>query len=107
MGFWGALFFSSLLSFLIKLPLAITVQQKMIGEYMGDQVEVKRLVGVNSITIRAIDKILRRPGVDIGKVCILAGGPDWPTAVLCGILKLRWWDVIVASIPVYLVVLPC
>ena len=107
MGFWGALMFSSFLSFLIKLPLAITIQQKCIGEYMGDSVEVKRLVGINSITIRAIDKILRRPGFDLGKICILSGGPDWPTAVLCGILRLRWIEVIMSSMPVYFVVMPC
>jgi hypothetical protein len=44
---------------------------------------------VNSVTIRAVKKILSKPGMSLEKVYILVGGPDWPTSVLTGILKLK------------------
>ena len=48
--------------------MAIIAQQKGIGENFSDHVGVKKLVGVNSITIRAIRKILMKPGVSLAKV---------------------------------------
>jgi hypothetical protein len=77
MGFWQAICYASVLSFLIKIPLAFTMQMKCIGEQFSDNLWVKKAVGVNSITIKAIQKILKEPGMDIRKVCILCGGPDW------------------------------
>lgn len=51
--------------------------------------------------MRAIEQVLRRPGMSFGKCMILCGGPagclrrllclsaeDWPTSVLAGILRL-------------------
>ena len=35
---------------------------------------------------------LKRPGLDMGKVGILCGGPDWPTSVLTGLLKCKLSD---------------
>ena len=64
------------------------MQQAGIGERMADNVNVKCLVGVNSISIKAIGYILSKPGLSVPKVAILCGGPDWPTSVLTGILKL-------------------
>ena len=88
---------------------AIAVQQKVFGELMGkcpsslkavafahqlfascsgSYISVRRFVGVNSVTIRAVKKILSKPGMSLEKVFILVGGPDWPTSVLTGILRL-------------------
>jgi hypothetical protein len=105
-GFWGACFFASVVSFLIKDPFALTMQQKLIGVKLKDNVAVKKLVGVNSISMRAVRMMLEKPGWSLGKVLILCGGPDWPTAVLTGILDLNWWDTVKCSIPVYFIVSP-
>ena len=35
-----------------------------------------------------IDLFRARPGMSFGKCMILCGGPDWPTSVLAGILRL-------------------
>jgi hypothetical protein len=134
MGFWQAICYASVLSFLIKIPLAFTMQMKCIGEQFSDNLWVKKSVGVNSITIKAIQKILKTPGMDIRKVCILCGGPDWfvcllivcfkipravyntalhipptcrPTSVLCGILKLDCVEMLKGSCPVIFLTAPC
>ena len=44
---------------------------------MSRYVAVRKLVGVNSISIRAIRKVLEVPGLSVAKVAILIGGPDW------------------------------
>ena len=69
----------------IKLS-AVVMQQKAIGEQLGKRVWVRSLVNVNSITMRAIRRILLTPGLSLAKVCILVGGPDWPVSVTTGIL---------------------
>ena len=63
------------------------LQQKIFGELMGQSVKVRATVGVNSNLIKAIKFELMKPGVSVAKVCIMCGGPDWPTSVLCGILR--------------------
>merc|ERR1719253_526440 len=40
------------------------------------------------------------------KVAILVGGPDWPTSVLCGILKLNLIQVLIGTVPVMFVSTP-
>jgi hypothetical protein len=60
---------------------------------------------VNSLTIRAIKKILMEPGVTKGKVAVLVGGPDWPTSVLTGILGCSYSQMIVGSAP-FIVTIP-
>jgi len=95
--------------FCIKMN-AIAVQQKCFGERMSGSVKVRKLVGVNSTSIRAIEAILSAPGVaflDIKKVSILCGGPDWPTSVLTGILRLSLADMMTGSIPVLFLIAPC
>ena len=39
-------------------------------------------------------------------MCILCGGPDWPTSVLCGILKLSVWQTLIGLTPVILLTAP-
>jgi len=51
---------------------------------------------------------LKEPDITIAKVSILIGGPDWPVAVLCGILRLPLGKILLATSPVLLQsVAPC
>merc|ERR1711871_1744195 len=61
---------------------------------------------VNSVTIRAIRKILSSPGLSWSKVCILCGGPDWPTSVLTGILRLNLASMLCGSMPIIFLIVP-
>jgi len=81
--------------------------QYSIGYLLGKDVRVQKLVGVDTVPTRAIEKILKTSGLGLGKVAILVGGPDWPTSVTCGILKMNILQMLLGTLPVYLVsVLP-
>lgn len=97
-SFWLGVGYASIVACLVK-GLAILGQQKVIGAKMGGKVAVRRMVGVNSVTIRAIKKILERPGLPVNKMLILVGGPDWPTSVLTGILGLSYKQMVLGSSP--------
>lgn len=106
MSYFAALAFTSMVCFCIKLN-AIVFQQRGFGEQMSDNLTVKNFVGVNSVTIRAIGFILSKPGMNRAKVSILVGGPDWPTSVLTGILKLSCVEMLKGSLPVIFLIIPC
>jgi len=91
--------------FALKLS-ACAVQQKLIGNMLGSQLWVRRLVAVHKPEIRAIEKLLRRPGLSFGKVMILVGGPDWPTSVLAGILGLSLWQCELGTTPIIFYIVP-
>jgi hypothetical protein len=98
--FWMGVAYASTFAFLTKL-LAIAMQQKAIGGVLGAKVSVRSMVGVNSTTIRTIRLILKDPRpLTLGKVCILVGGPDWPTSVLTGVLGISLLPMIIGSLPV-------
>ena len=78
----------------------------MIGKQMKGTPSIRAMVGTNSLTIRAIKRILSRKGVSLGMVAILIGGPDWPTSVLTGILGLSCPKMLVGSIPCFFLVIP-
>ena len=48
-----------------------------------------------------------KPGMGIAKVSILCGGPDWPTSVLTGILKLSVIQMQIGTLPIIGLVAPC
>ena len=49
--------------------MAIMTQQKVFGEYLCKRfVSARAFVKINSTTMRAVKKILERPGMDIAKV---------------------------------------
>ena len=73
---------------------------------LGRRVSVRVLVGVNSLSIRAVGRILSAPGLSLRKVLILCGGPDWPTSVLTGILGLDVRQMLAGTAPVYVLILP-
>lgn len=86
--------------------LACTLQQKVIGEQLSNYVSVRQLVGINSSVIRAMKLILQEPGFSVPKVTILIGGPDWPTSVLCGLMRLQLLPILIGTIPVIFLILP-
>ena len=72
-GFWLGIAYTCLVCFFIKLT-AIAMQQKFFGEKLGTKVWVRQIVGVNSISIRAIKIILEKPGMGIANSAYYAVG---------------------------------
>jgi len=85
---------------------ACTCQQMGFGKMMKQSVKIRQMVGINTHMIRTMKIILRRPGLDVAKVAILVGGPDWPTSVLCGIMGLDLLPVLFGTIPVSVLIFP-
>lgn len=82
--------------------MACTLQYSM-GYAMGKSVKVQQFVGVDKVPTRAMEQILKQRGLKIDKVAILVAGPDWPTSVLCGILRLHVPAMLLGTLPVILV----
>ena len=61
---------------------------------------------VNSDFIRSARFVLQKPGLSFGKSIVLCGGPDWPTSVLTGILKLNVFQMLLGSLPVIVFIVP-
>mmetsp|Transcript_42089 Transcript_42089/g.67126 ORF Transcript_42089/g.67126 Transcript_42089/m.67126 type:complete len:901 (+) Transcript_42089:90-2792(+) len=104
-GFWIGTFASVVFCFLLKMS-AIVLEQKAIGEPFSRNVDVKKMIGVQTEQIKSVRHILKKPGMPIDKVAVLVGGPDWPTSVLTGILRLRIADMLLGSSPVIFVIIP-
>jgi len=85
---------------------ACTLQQKMFGENMSGFVGIRQACNINSPMIRTMKLILQKPGLSITKVAILVGGPDWPTSVLCGIMRLPLSQVLLGTLPVFFLIVP-
>eukprot|EP01062_Namystynia_karyoxenos_P015948 TRINITY_DN15827_c0_g1_i2.p1 TRINITY_DN15827_c0_g1~~TRINITY_DN15827_c0_g1_i2.p1 ORF type:complete len:1302 (+),score=384.34 TRINITY_DN15827_c0_g1_i2:132-4037(+) len=100
-SFGAAIVYAVFVTLLLKF-MAIACQQKLIGERMSENLKVKSFVGINSMQIRAIRRILSQPGMSKDKVAILVGGPDWPTSVLTGILRLQLLQMLLGSCPILL-----
>ena len=101
----GVIAFTCTICLALKM-LACTVQQKIFGERLGSYVYVRQLVGVNSDATRVMRLILAEPGLSPPKVAILLGGPDWPTSVLCGILRLPLGSILLGTLPIIVVIVP-
>jgi hypothetical protein len=104
-GYVWACFWAVVLCFVIKL-LAVVMQQKGIGERLGNRVWIRSMVNVNSTTMRSIRYLLTRPGLNFPKVAILVGGPDWPTSVTTGILRLSVREMLIGTLPVFFLIAP-
>eukprot|EP00913_Durusdinium_trenchii_P028875 g27073.t1 len=85
---------------------ACATQQKVIGELLGNRQSIRHACGVHRPFMRAIEQVLRRPGMSFGKCMILCGGPDWPTSVLAGILRLSLVQCTIGTLPVILSLIP-
>ena len=99
MGFWGATLACVFVCWFVKL-VSCTLQQKWFGESLGGYVGVRYTVGINSKQMRAIRYCLMQPGFSPAKIAILCGGPDWPTSVLCGILRVPLYESVLGTSPV-------
>lgn len=75
--------------------------------FLGKSIKVQQLIGVDRVPTRAVEQILKQPGLTVGKVAILVGGPDWPTSVTCGILRLEIYQMLIGTLPVIIVSTPC
>jgi len=104
-GFWWGSFICIALCFFLKLS-ACALQQVGFGGMLGHSHWVRQTVGVHKPFIRAIESVLRRPGMSFGKVVILCGGPDWPTSVLAGMLKLSVWQCLLGTCPIIVNLVP-
>jgi len=105
LGIIGCMAYGCAVSLVMKL-LACTLQQKMIGELLYNYVAVRQMVGINSVVIRSMRLILQEPGVGLAKVAILVGGPDWPTSVLCGLMRLDLIPILIGTTPVFFLIVP-
>ena len=66
------------------------------------------MVGVKTVTVRAVEQILRTPGLSLRKCAILVGDPDWSTGVLTEILGLEVGQMLLGTAPcLVVVVMPC
>lgn len=92
-------------SLLLKL-FATFLQQKMIGGLLQNSTGVRKMVGINTGLMRAFKLVLAEPGFSSAKICILCGGPDWPTSVLCGIMGLPLAPILVGTLPVVALIVP-
>mmetsp|Transcript_28635 Transcript_28635/g.35145 ORF Transcript_28635/g.35145 Transcript_28635/m.35145 type:complete len:942 (+) Transcript_28635:185-3010(+) len=105
-SFHNAAMYAALVNYILKL-IAIALQQKVIGDWIGSKsVYIRSLCGVNSLELRAMRQILEKKGFSIPKIMILVGGPDWPTSVLTGIMKLSVTQMLIGSLPHILLVVP-
>jgi len=104
-GYTWAIVIALSVSFLLKL--VACVSQYAIGYFLGKSVRIQQLIGVDKVFTRAIEAILKEPGLTLGKVAILVGGPDWPTSVTCGILSMDMLQMVLGTLPVIVVTGPC
>eukprot|EP00421_Protoceratium_reticulatum_P056916 CAMPEP_0168491294 /NCGR_PEP_ID=MMETSP0228-20121227/69621_1 /TAXON_ID=133427 /ORGANISM="Protoceratium reticulatum, Strain CCCM 535 (=CCMP 1889)" /LENGTH=926 /DNA_ID=CAMNT_0008508025 /DNA_START=41 /DNA_END=2822 /DNA_ORIENTATION=- len=105
-GFWAGCAISVAIGFVLKL-IACAIQQKLIGESLGNSLRIKSEVGLNKPFIRAIEAVLRQPGWSRGKVAILCAGPDWPTSVMAGLLRLPLCQMELGTVPIIVFIAPC
>jgi hypothetical protein len=104
-GFWGGCGIATGLGLFTKC--CACVGQYFIGYFLGKSLKVQQLIGVDKVPTRAIEKVLKSRGLNPGKVSILVGGPDWPTSVTCGIVGVNIPQMILGTIPVVTLLLPC
>eukprot|EP00929_Paragymnodinium_shiwhaense_P063547 TRINITY_DN31741_c0_g1_i1.p1 TRINITY_DN31741_c0_g1~~TRINITY_DN31741_c0_g1_i1.p1 ORF type:complete len:888 (+),score=187.25 TRINITY_DN31741_c0_g1_i1:159-2822(+) len=97
-GLWPGVIVAVILGLITKL-MACTGQY-YIGFFAGRSLKVQQQIAVDSVPTRAVEYIVRQPGWTLGKVAILVGGPDWPTSVCCGILKVNVPQMLLGTLPV-------
>ena len=105
-SFWAGLLLACILSVALKFC-AIVIQQEVIGRRLGQRVAVRAACQVNSGFLRAARFVLMQRGLTFDKCMVLCGGPDWPTSVFTGIIRLSCPQMLLGSLPVILVIAPC
>jgi hypothetical protein len=104
-GFWMGCLIASCLGLFTKC--CACVGQYMIGYFLGRSIKVQQLIGVDKVPTRAIEKVLKSRGLNPGKVALLVGGPDWPTSVTCGIIGVNIPQMLLGTLPVGTLLIPC
>lgn len=105
--FAAAVSWATLVAYAMKLAFTAAAQ-KFIGEPFASSDAVRQLVQIHTPYMRAIEGILVSEGNALGKAALLVGGPDWPVAVLCGMLRLSALKVLAGISPVLVQsVFPC
>jgi len=61
---------------------------------------------VNAQPMKAFRVMMDEEGCSIGKVAAMCGGPDWPTSVLCGLLKIPIHKPLVGLLPIIITIAP-
>merc|ERR1712038_2161111 len=100
-----SILYAMVVSLVLKL-FATFLQQKMIGGLLQNNVGIRNMVGINTSLMRVFKLVLAEPGFTLAKICILCGGPDWPTSVLCGIMDLPLAPILVGTLPVLVLIIP-
>jgi len=81
--------------------------QYYIGVCVGQSLRVQQFLGVDKEGMRALEKLLKQPGLSLPKVAILVGGPDWPTSVICGIIQNGVAQCLIGTLPIIFCLAPC
>jgi len=105
LGYFGCIAYSTAIGLVLKL-FSSCLQQKGIGESLSHFVKIRQFVGINSTLMKAMRLVLQTEGLSIPKVAILIGGPDWPTSVLCGIMRLSLPQILLGTVPVVFLIFP-
>merc|ERR1719437_387673 len=79
---------------------------KFIREPFAENVCIRKTVGTHDPMMKAAEWLLTQPGLTVPKVAVLVGGPDWPTAVLCAMLKVPVVSMLVGISPVIVLIVP-
>ena len=104
-GFIPASIYGAFMAWIMKF-FAHILQQKWLGESLGSRLWVRQAVGINAPLMKAVRYLLEQPGLSLGKVMILCGGPDWPTSVLCGILRVPLFQMLLGLVPICTLTFP-
>eukprot|EP00930_Biecheleria_cincta_P004304 TRINITY_DN105213_c0_g1_i1.p1 TRINITY_DN105213_c0_g1~~TRINITY_DN105213_c0_g1_i1.p1 ORF type:complete len:973 (-),score=152.43 TRINITY_DN105213_c0_g1_i1:193-3030(-) len=105
LGFWGGIGVACIMSLVLKM--VALCGQYYIGVCAGQSLRVQQFLGVDKEGMRAIEKLLKQPGLSLPKVAILVGGPDWPTSVICGILQNGVAQCLIGTLPIVFCLAPC
>jgi len=105
LGWPGAILYSAGVGLVLKL-FSSALQQKVIGENLSHVVKVRQFVNINSKLMKSTRLELGSGGLSVAKVAILIGGPDWPTSVLCGIMRISLLQIMWGTLPVVFLILP-
>lgn len=105
LGWMGSISYSTAVGLVLKL-FSSALQQKAIGEQLSHKVKVRQFVSINSTLMKSMRIVLGEKGLSIPKVAILIGGPDWPTSVLCGIMRLDLFQIILGTTPIVFLIFP-
>jgi len=105
--FWHGVALSTLNAFMMKMAFTYSART-FIGKPLSTNLTVRRFCELHTPYMRAVESILKKEGLNLAKVTLLVGGPDWPIAVLCGMLRLPVFQVLLGTAPVLIQsVFPC